>query len=68
MSVVTGTRTRFQCLTKTLVNMEQSGDAHALMDTIFADKQLSVCRSIICSAKPVFVESFAFLFTATMYI
>jgi hypothetical protein len=31
------TRTRFQCLPKRLVNMEQSGDTIARMDTIFAD-------------------------------
>lgn len=51
MSVVTGTRTRFQCLPKKLVNMEESGDAHALMDKIFADNQLPVRSSIVCSSK-----------------
>jgi len=37
MSVVIGTRTRFQCWPKKLVNMERSGDTIARMDTIFTD-------------------------------
>jgi hypothetical protein len=49
--MVTAPCARFQCLPEKFVDVEKSRGTHALVDTIFADKQLPLGSSNVCSAK-----------------